>query len=569
MADDIPNQNNYQDNQNFDIDINKIYSDFIQEIDASRSFASINVQDQKIFDALSKSGSADITTVAGLIKMETTVQESRCHAFFRLIGFPVVSDDKKLYNPGFDIITGSSKKITLQDKIAIATKPITGFNALSIKREGFARSNAVIFSNPTSIDASALALSSGGTKKLRKFASPMEDSHDPKSSGFELEPFDVNVDRQSYTVDTNSLVGGNEIILELYQDSSGAFPTKLPDTRTHIIMPFIVDARIDFSVAPQSRLVAVPFIPDQSFAKTSATEFVKRPLIEKIIRDRFSILDGTSAAGDATNAILDYIKTVPAIQDEELINIVSNKDIYKQSEQAQFIQTINIIRAMMDALVKAKTIINKAQGEYYWVPLPDKTGPEGNSKVQGVFLPTLIDTSLVTSKDAAIILAEAKNIINVQNSQSGTLSEAPDPNSFALSSHTLTFGPDTSASLGDNSTQNLDTLSQVRQKILQDANDALRTIEIIMGEFSGFGLCDIIAVMGALQTMPKNKLFGFLDTDAFNRAVNTLNIQEPELTELAQIDITDAMASLTSTVKDFYNLMDKIYQNIQENNGNS
>ena len=30
-----------------------------------------------------------------------------------------------------------------------------------------------------------------------------------------------------------------------------------------------------------------------------------------------------------------------------------------------------------------------------------------------------------------------------------------------------------------------------------------------MGEFSGLGLCDIIAVMGALYIMPKASLLGF------------------------------------------------------------
>lgn len=551
MADDIPNQTNYQDDQNFDIDINKIYTDFIQEIDASRSFASLNAQDQKIFNALAEGGSGDITTVAGLIKMEKTVQESRCHTFFRLIGFPVVSNDKKIYNPGFDIISGV-KKLKLTDKISIASDPIDGFNALSIKRENYSQTNLEIFSSIQSIDASVLALSSGGTQKLRKFVAPLEQDSDP---------FDVDRENQSYSVDTKALVGEKEIDLKQFQDAGGTKATKFSDVRYHIIKPFIVDARIDFSVAPQSRLIAVPFIPDQSLAKVSATEFVKRPLLEKIIRDRFSVSDPTDSAGSATNAVLDYVKTVPAIKDEELVKLVSNKDIYKQSEQSQFIQTVNIIKTMMQALVKAKDVINKTQGDYYWVPIPSASGPEGGSQVQGVFLPTEIDTSLVTDRDAAIVLSQAKNITNGQNSQAGGLSSSPDPGSFALSSYTSTFGPDTSSALGDNSAKNLETLSQKRQHVIQEANDALRTIEIIMGEFSGFGLCDIIAIMGALNIMPKNELLGFLDDNAITRMNDSLGLNEDAS------DYTDSLTTFTSTVKDFYNLMDKIYQDLRENNG--
>lgn len=567
MTDDIPNQNNYQDDQNFDIDINKIYTDFIKEIDATRSFAAINVQDEKIFNALSQSGgTGDITAVAGLIKMEKTVQESRCHAFFRLIGLPIVSKDKKIYNPGFDIIsdtlkdilTGvSTKKIKLEDKISIATNPIKGFNALSIKRELYPKNNLIIFSNSQSIDAGVTALSSGSTKKLRKFSSPMEDK--AKTSGFELDPFDMDPIRQSYTVNTNSLVGDKEVLLELYQDATGNFPLKFSDTREHIIMPFVVDARIDFSVSPQSNLIAVPFISDQSFAKVSATEFVKRPLLEKIIRDRFANEDPMDSIGSATTAILDYIKTIPAIKDGKLVKLISSKDIYKQSIQAQFIQTFNIIKAMMKILVESKNIINKAQGDYYWVPVPSSFGPEGGSEIQGVFLPTVIDPTLITDKDKAILLNFAKDMVNSQNSQATAASSVSD--NFALSTYKFTFGPDTSSALGDNNAQNLETLSQQRKSVLQGANDALRSIEIIMGEFSGFGLCDIIAIMGALNIMPQRQLLGFLDVDALARMNNSLGLDE------GAEDYTDAITIFTAIVKDFYNLMDKVYHDLIENNG--
>lgn len=564
MVDDIPNQNNYQDDQNFDIDINKVYTDFITEIDANRSFVSLEAIDHQLILAKAKTTEVDITSITGLVKMETTAQESRCHTFFRLIGFPVISDDKRIYNPGFDIIFDATRKITQKEKIDIALSPIDGFENISRDRENRPNTYTTIFSSPQSIDAGVLALSSGGTQKLRKFTASLPSSADP----FDMSPI------ESYSVDVNALVGDHEIELTKFEDSSGNKPTKFSNIRKHIISPFIVDGRIDFGVAPHSHLVAVPFVPDQSKTKVSATEFVKRPLLEKIIRDRFSVEDATTA-GTATTNMLDFINASGIIKDQNLINLVSGKDIYKLSELAQFAQTINIIKTMMSDLVNAKDIINKAQGDYYWVPAPSTSGPEGGSDVQGVFLPalnssgTLTNKDLITKKDAAIIIASAKNIANTQNSQAGALSTTPDPGSFALSSYTLTFGPDTTSGLGDNSGKNLDTLAQARRVALTEANDALKTIEIIMGEFSGFGLCDIIAIMGALNIMPKNKLFGFLDTDAFNRAVIALNIQEPELTELAQVSIDDAMISFTSIVKDFYNLMDKIYQNIQENNGNS
>jgi hypothetical protein len=98
------------------------------------------------------------------------------------------------------------------------------------------------------------------------------------------------------------------------------------------------------------------------------------------------------------------------------------------------------------------------------------------------------------------------------------------------------------------------------------ANTALQTVEIIMGEWSGLGLCDIIAVMGALYIMPQGSLLGFLDDDAYERMLTALNLQNnppsggnPGI-EQAQMDFVDS-------VQGMYNLMQDIYQNLANNNG--
>src|SRR6185312_13011132 len=98
----IPNQANFLDEQNFDIDIDKLYADFIQEIDNNRSIVNTSNQGNQSFLKVLKKQT--ITSLAKLVKVETTPQESRCHAFLRLIGFPVISKDLRFYNPGLDII---------------------------------------------------------------------------------------------------------------------------------------------------------------------------------------------------------------------------------------------------------------------------------------------------------------------------------------------------------------------------------------------------------------------------------------------------------------------------------
>jgi len=541
---DTPNQANYEDSQNFDVNIGKLVKDWIVPIDEIRSYASIVSQTQN-------TNTTDITAVVQSVKTEQTVQESRCHAFYRWIGFPVVDASlSNIYNPGFDIVKTADRKITVKIKVERAKNPITSpkkFNDLSILREKVAQTYLKIFSNNTSIDAAVLALSNGGTKSIRKFVLPLEQSSSP---------FDMDSENQSFQINIESLVGENETPLSLYQDSSGKFPSQLARKRYHLIRPFIVDPRIDFTVSPQNKLVAVPFVSDNSFLKVDSTHSVRRPLIEKIIRDRFAVKDVAAESGTSANTILKIIADYPDIKDNNLVSLATNPgNLLKQSEQIQLNESINVIKSLMGKLVEAQNTIREVQGEYYWVPIPSASGPEGGVTSASVFFPTIINPALVTEKDAAIFLSAASILTDSINTQGNAAKATPDPGSFGLPSYTTTFGTDTTNALGDNSSSNLETLSQRRARRLSDAATALQTIEIITGDFSGLGLCDIVAIISALNVIPKENLLGFLDADAQTRAKASV----PELAGVSPIAYGTAMQKFCETVKDFYNLMDKIY----------
>ncbi len=104
-------------------------------------------------------------------------------------------------------------------------------------------------------------------------------------------------------------------------------------------------------------------------------------------------------------------------------------------------------------------------------------------------------------------------------------------------------------------------LAGKRLDILNKAGDALRIVEIIMGEFSGLGLCDIIAVLGALYTMPAADLLGFLDSYAVARMNSRYNHTFPTVT------YQTAMTSFASTVNQFYQLMEAIYNSVAYQQG--
>lgn len=525
-------QSNYQDDQNFDIDIDQVYNDYIQVIDAARS--PVNINDPNNQSKLKKITSDSFTGTAttSALKPEKTPQESRCHAFYRLLGFPVVSD-KGIYNPGHDIIIEKGREITIEKKVSIANSPPNGFQDLSTQRETYVNDILKIFSNNQSIDAQVLALSS---INIREFSA------------------------QSYLVPNNSLVGDDSsVIFQNYQDNNGNKATKYTNKRFHIINPFMVDARIDLST-PAEKKVAIPFAKNDSQLKISETTSVKRPLLEKIIIDRFTVTKELDGAGTLAQSTVDYIKRIPAIQDEKLVQDVSSGKVYKLTEQQQFIKYLNIIRAMMVALVQAQISINIVQSRYYWLPIPSTTGPEGGSNINGVF--SNLPDELSTIDDAAIVLAQINTIIDKIDSQAAALTGTPDIAGYAFGKFTTTFDSTTTASLGDTNSKQLTQLIEKRTHDLSIANKALRTIEIIMGEFSGLGLCDIIAIMGALYVMPVNSLLGFLDDDSYTRAKLVVDLPETNPSNIAE-----ALTDLDEEVLNFYNIMNDIYKEVRKTNG--
>jgi len=561
---DVPNQSTKTTDQNFEIDINKLYEDWISPIDAIRSYASVNTA--STMKTLLGTNDTNISGFIKLIKVETTLQESRCHAFYRWIGFPVVSGDGTIYNPGFDIISCALKHKEISAKLKIANEPINGFNDLSDVREKFVKDNLQTFSLPLNITASAVALSSGGTQSLRKFSSPFET--------YKAE-FDVKVklkaDDQKHVPNITSRVGSKtDIKLSDYKSAGGDKPdAKKLGGRFHIIRPFIVDPRIEFSVTPQSRLVAVPFVPDNSHLKSSSTSSVRRPLIEKFIRDRQPLKDPANAAGDSVNKITDYVSKTSIITNKELISKMQSKpNLFKsQNDQNQFVDILYQIEAMMDELAQAKKIIHNAQGFYYWVPEPSRTGPEGGSKVLGVFFPTYISTTesheLITDKDSAILEAAAKDATNNINIDSADVTGEPNSDEYGVSvGSSITFSSTTASGMGNNNSTNKEALSKAKLRILSEASVALRTVEIIMGEFSGLGLCDIIAITGALKIMPMENLLAFLDDEAYKRMqISILGQKSDSLTARpSEPSFAESMKVFEGLVKDFYNIMNSFYE---------
>jgi hypothetical protein len=574
-----PLQSNSEDDQIYEIDIDQIYADYIQAVDSARSY--VNVINQNTAQLLAAiGGNPESPTVNNLVPAKT-YQESRCHAFFRIIGFPVVASNKgggtmQFYNPGHDIIYGQ-RSLTLPAKIAIANNPIDGFIALSNEREQYFQRQLKIFSIPTSVDAGVLALSGGANAAgQRKFNSPFVQN---------TLPFDMNFSHQNYPGVYTSIVGGGKrgygsqgdstqgaVTLNQYYDASYNIPAAatLPTNKNHIILPFIVDPRIDFSCSPTTNRIGVPFVPNNSFLQISSTTYANPPILEIVIRDVFSVTNQLQSSSITTQQFATFITDVAHIvPDKSILAQINQNNVKQLTSNSQFVQFVNIIQAMIKKLVEAQKNIQGAQSNYYWLPVPATIGPEGGSTVQGVFLPPAPGTKatnnssatispLVPTNDWDILKSTAQSLFSQtqQNPQAASAVGQPDPGGFARSLKN-SLGPASSSAFVNNGMATLDTLVSRRQSALSAASDSLRTVEIIMGEFSGLGLCDMIAVLGALYTMPPLSLLGFLDTDAFARFTTQFNIGTPGYTNPG---LDKAMSDFCLTVSQFYQLMDAVYK---------
>jgi hypothetical protein len=558
MADASPPQTKYYDSQNYEIDINKMYSEWIVPIEDIRSNAGLNPLNKNLVQSINTTN-FKVTDLYTKVSIDKNVQESRCHAFYRFIGLPVVSASGAFYNPGFDIITCATKTFSNDAKIKIIQAQDKKFQALSEERERYYQNFLSIFSSTTSIDASVLGLSSGATQTLRSFSSPFAKNADYN---------DYNTSNQQYDVNRLALVGAskkgsNNIDLSNFKDANGNTIKNVPliSQRKHIIKPFVVDGRLDFITSPQSKCVAVPFVRDNNDLKVSATAQVIRPYLERVIRDRLTVSDEPSTAGTDINSLLSFFENDPSIKKDQLLKLVGNKKLYK-TDQDRFVDNVNAIRTMMVKLVDSKRIIRAVQGRYYFVPSFSSTGPEGGGSVQGSFPPQKLDPSLITNLDSEIFRAIAIDSVNAIGALGIDVKDNPV---FPTKG---TFGPDASSGvgsgLGDNNSVNKDTLIQERKTQMSKAIDALRTIEIIMGEFSGLGLCDVVAMVGALNILDTDKLLGLLDEDAYGRMKNAIPSAKGAPREGS---ITSCLTSLTATVQQFYSLMDEVYKNYDSKSG--
>lgn len=560
-SEDTNDQNGIIDDQNHEIDIDKINSDFIREIDSIRS----KVNPKDIFPN-NKISVDNLGVLSSKIEIKDNdyPYESRCHAFYRLIGLPVVDPKSKgFYSPGFnkDVYANEESK---KMRIDIANKLLedSALAKMLDDRCQTPKTYQGYFLN-RNINSGLTALTSSNQNNIRKFTLSLDKSDPTK-------PYESI--KQDYSVEMKNSRGDD---LSDYKDLNSDFTDddfvflSNNQRRSHIIKPFIVDPRIDFSVIPAKNRIAAPFLKNKAALKISDGVYLQRPYLENVCRIRFNNL----FKGSLTQS------------QKDTLNNIKNNDSYKDigglkkytdltvNESEQFLKFYKVFEAMCKKLRDSVEIIKSTEQEYNWIPLPDAKGPEYGSETLDVASSVSADSILFNSKEDEIInktIQDELDSILVKTIGSDSV----DLGDFVLGGVSIAAGspdPENSRSFGDHNALDLDKMVKARNEKCQKANLALKDIELILGEFSGFGFCDIIAVYAALWLIEPQFLEGLLDADAFNASLeakssgytpfNTENSQRPE--------ITLCLTELESKVKEMYQLMQKIYEDLQENNSKS
>ena len=444
--------------------------------------------------------------------------ETRAHAFYRMIGFPVATSSG-FYNPGFNPLGHPNPDKVKNVDTDFFSSPML---SATFNRQVMVRGMKSIFERQDL--ASALYAIVLMTPR------PFQVLDDGKG------PFDE--DKQTGTVDSRRedvdyfKLYNEDLILEI-EELSSFFSIYPPganlDTWNHVLRPFVCDPWICRVAQPNSIQIAAPFM--EKVKEATAIEpnvYVSRPFIEQVIVESFRSaeitdtkfldeltgvlkpVDGSSLASLDVTVLQD---TIIALADDNNLEISESeiKEMFGEYTSLQVVRVselVKIIKYVVGELHEAMLEVDKQRMQINWVPMPHPEGPE-----MGVYGARLYNTGTSNSAeiDQKIAALDAKEML-ADRDRTKEQGDNEFVGSYASPFQYNPGGTDTKKIKNERK-----ALADKRNQIGHGAFNAMGTIEIIMGEVSGLGLIDVLAIYAALWSMEQKYLLGLLDDDAFYR----------------------------------------------------
>lgn len=470
----------------------------------------------------------------------TNAQESRAHAFYRMLGLPVIAANRTdFYNPGFNP-SKDRREATDQANVASNIDPVV--TGLQARREQDAKNRYNVFQR-LGVEASVHALVLPIIKKFQVLDKNLE--------------FD-SMDEQSFNIPVRKLY-----IQSNFTRSDGEDLTIFKDSGTHILRPFMVNPSIENTVMPADRIICAPFLRTKEDTRLEENTFLLRPGIEQILRLRLKAFENTGIIEqtifqldptgepdideDAPNVAELRLITRALLTENKINNDAVDAIIASDIEVLNLNKLIQTIKGVVELLVKEIETINEVSRKINWTPLPDERGPEFGTDVA-----MLLKRNRTTKLEKKIRELQVKNI-----SSSFQVDKADtDIGSFAMS-----FMENTEKTFNSD----INEAKQEKEELIRRGSRALANIEAITGEISGLGLIDILAIYTALWAINLDSLVNMLDSSAFNR----LYENNPELRAPAVQDrrnntnlqtIEDVMLTFEAQVISILSFADKLFE---------
>ncbi len=479
----------FEDVGNIDEDIDNLFDKFILVIDNIRSIAESP-----------PGGLQSNSNQIGIAKLKVdplNYLESRIHAFYRLLGLPIVTGDK-FYNPGYD----PNPKTNLAKYSIVSAMNQETVIAMNLREQQW-KSFSQMFKTQ-GLESTLFALVQLRTKPFN-----MLDTIKTKSIDGRNEIIDeLKVNLSSLTTDIDKAV----------VDFSNRMGFGLYSVR-HLIKPFVVNPAIEFTVMPDSHKICVPFLPDLKSTRISANPniFLLRPGIEFILRARLKdnnpdplfltdiqkIINQEKSPNPSFSDDIDsnlLRSTIEALVNDNKIN---NEDVFNSFStftNTQVIvsrQLIKTLKIVLYELHQAIEEIEKIKKKITFLPIPDPSGFDKGGKLKESQPTTKLERDLVT---LTIKKLNAEREIEIEKGLGD----------FATSSFVSLEKVNTYS-------QQIEELTHLKNDLGNRGLKCLRTIEIITGEGSGLGLIDILSIYTALWTINIEYLLGLLDQDSIDR----------------------------------------------------
>lgn len=509
-------------------DIIELFNNFIVPVDAVRSH----------FNALVPN-SQELNT--------PQYQESRCHAFYRMIGFPVVASDGNFYSPGFDPnLNTDSNSLAAYQKIANSVTSNLDLTKQFAYRE---QQVQIVFRKLFSAGGTPAQAITLGSVFIRSFAQQFSGT-DP------------------LTDDPNKEQVVNERVTEIINVFGNSVGSSLLKSK-HPLKPFIVDPRIDSSMRPIVNRICAPFLKDKSqtkiFSSKGTSDSLKRPYIEKVITTRFNNNNLVLKSGQSIiNSIVDSVVNDKNQTDVDLVSTAADplNQLYS-SEIVVFGDYVKIMKILVKELIDSIKSVQYIRQRINFKPVPDpKNGIESGTNGSTLNTPDPADDKNNQKVENQIIQLTQKKTLNDLLLDTG-INGVPDTGDFVFSNL-----DDSVFSINKNVQKSYDAnikgLTDIRDQLGTEGIQALQTIEIIMGEFGGIGLIDMVAIQAALWIMDPQALLGLIDKRAFDR-ISEFRKDTINLGASTQLGVIDSLTNFEQILRTIYTFIQDYYDGL--NNG--